>query len=498
MTETGAIVVGAGVGGLTAAIQLAARGLAVQICERAPTPGGKLREVALGSSRIDAGPTVMTMRWIFEELFAEAGARLSDYLVLEPLPIIARHVWGPEERLDLYADREHSIEAIGDFAGLAAARGYRAFCDQAQALYQTLERTFIRAQRPSVWGLVGRCGLRGLAPLSSARPFASLWSVLGIHFKDERLRQLFGRYATYCGSSPFLAPGTLMLIAHVEQEGVWSVQGGMHQIAQALAQLAERLGVVIRYGCEVNEILVQGGRARGVQLADGEQLGAQAVILNADPAALTSGRFGAAVQGAIPAQRPEQRSLSALTWCLVAETQGFPLERHNVFFCRDYAKEFTDILDQGQLPQEGTIYVCAQDRGPDGSSWSGGPERLLMLVNAPACGDRHAYDKAEIEPCAQRVFSHLESCGLKIQPHSDQSLVTTPTDFDRLFPATGGALYGQAIHGWQASFRRPAARTRIPGLYLAGGGTHPGAGLPMAATSGRLAAQAILQDLHSI
>lgn len=497
MSRRRAIVIGAGIGGLAAAIQLAARGCAVEVFERASTPGGKLRALTVGQASIDAGPTVMTMRWIFEDLFAEAGAELDEYLRLKPLSILARHAWGPEERLDLYADRKQSSEAIGEFAGPEAARGYLAFCKQAQALYETLDRTFIRAQRPSVLGLIGRCGLRGIGPLTAAQPFASLWRALGRHFRDIRLRQLFGRYATYCGSSPFLAPGTLMLIAHVEQEGVWSVEGGMVQIPRALSRLAAGLGVGIHLGQEVAEILVRGGRAQGVRLSGGEIFEAEAILVNADPAALTSGRFGQAVQGAVPPQLPAGRSLSAMTWCLVAETQGFCLARHNVFFCRDYPQEFADIFEQGRLPQAGTVYLCAQDRGEE-TDRSDGPERLFLLLNAPACGDRHVYDRAEIERCTQQVFSHLESCGLRIRPDPEQMAITTPNDFDQLFPATGGALYGQAIHGWQASFRRPASRTRIPGLYLAGGGTHPGAGIPMAATSGRLAAQAILQDLRLI
>ncbi|QIK38692.1 phytoene desaturase [Caldichromatium japonicum] len=497
MAETRAIVIGTGIGGLAAAIQLAARGVSVQVYERAMTPGGKLRQLFVGHHRIDAGPTVMTMRWIFEDLFAEAGAKLDEYLELEPLTIFARHAWGPEEHLDLYADREQTSEAIGEFAGPEAARGYLAFCKQAQALYETLDHTFIRAQRPSILGLIGRCGPRGIWPLTAVRPFASLWQVLGGYFKDPRLRQLFGRYATYCGSSPFLAPATLMLIAHVEQEGVWSVKGGMIQIPLALGQLAERLGVAIHYGQAVSEILVQQGRTRGVRLADRELIEGEVIIVNADPAALTSGRFGQAVQGAIPPQLPAGRSLSAMTWCLLAETSGFALERHNVFFGPRYDLEFDDIFGQGRLPHSGTVYLCAQDRGAN-AAWAGGAERLFLLLNAPACGDRHVYERAEIERCTQQVLSHLEHCGLKIQYDPGHTVVTTPTEFERLFPATGGGLYGQAIHGWQASFRRPASRTRIPGLYLAGGGTHPGAGIPMAATSGRLAAQAILQDLRLI
>ncbi|QGU31814.1 1-hydroxycarotenoid 3,4-desaturase CrtD [Thermochromatium tepidum] len=491
------IVVGAGVGGLVTAVQLAARGLQVRVLERAETPGGKMREVAVGPHRLDAGPTVFTMRWIFEEIFEAAGAQLEAHLSLEPLSIIARHAWSEQERLDLHADYERSLEAIGDFAGAEAARGYRAFCKQARALYTTLDPTFIRASRPSLLGLLGRCGLKGLITLSGVQPYASLWDSLGAYFKDARLRQLFGRYSTYCGSSPFMAPAILMLIAHVEQEGVWSVVGGMHRVALVLAQLAEGLGATIEYGREVTQILTGPNGVRGVQLAEGDRIEAEAIVVNADPAALTSGRFGAEAQRALPPLDPERRSLSALTWCLSAETQGFPLARHNVFFGRDYASEFEDIFGRGRLPRDGTVYVCAQDRGTDGNGTPDGPERLFLLLNAPPRGDRHDFDAVEIEQCEQRVFSRLEHCGLRVRRDPERMVLTTPVEFERRFPATGGALYGQATHGWRASFSRPASRTRIPGLYLAGGGTHPGAGIPMAAISGRLAAEALLADQRS-
>ncbi len=492
-----AIVVGAGIGGLVSAIQLASRGVQVRLFERAGTPGGKMREVRIGEHRLDAGPTVFTMRWIFDDIFAEAGARLDDYLQLRPAEIIARHAWSEHERLDLFADQARTVAAIGDFAGAAAARGYQSFCEQARAIYETLDETFIRSTQPSLLGLIGRCGVRGFGGLRDIRPYDSLWQSLGEHFKDQRLRQLFGRYSTYCGSSPFQAPATLMLIAHVERQGVWLVEGGMHQTAVALARLAQANGVGIEYNMDVTEILIEYGRAAGVRLANGESIRADAVIVNGDPSALSSGHFGKGATKSVARVSPKDRSLSAMTWNLVAETHGFPLLRHNIFFARDYAAEFDDIFRHARLPREGTVYICALDRDERNQTASLGAERLFCLLNAPARGDTHPFDAAEIEQCEQRVFSLLERCGLKVTRNPEHSLVTTPAMFDRLFPATGGALYGQATHGWKASFNRPASRTRIPGLYLAGGATHPGAGVPMAAMSGRLAAASLLADLAS-
>ncbi|MCG6897383.1 MAG: phytoene desaturase [Thiocapsa sp.] len=491
------IVVGAGIGGLVTAVDLASRGLEVHVLERAATPGGKMREVRIGDHRIDAGPTVFTMRWVFEEIFTEAGASLSDYLKLRPVEILARHAWSEQERLDLFADQERTIDAIGDFAGAAEARRYRGFCEHARTIFETLDGPFIRSSRPNPLSLVSRCGVSGFPGLRQIKPFDSMWQALGQHFKDQRLRQLFGRYSTYCGSSPFLAPATLMLIAHVEQQGVWLVEGGMHQTAVALARLAESLGATVRYQADVAEILQERGRAGGVRLASGEQIHADAVVFNGDVAALAAGRLGSGVRQAVAKVPPAGRSLSAITWSLVARTEGFPLLRHSVFFGRDYAAEFDDIFGRSQVPREGTIYVCAQDRGDRDDEAPQGPERLLCLLNAPAKGDRHPFDTAEIEQCEQRAFSLLERCGLQVHRTPETSRVTTPAVFEQLFPATGGALYGQASHGWQASFTRPPSRSKLAGLYLAGGSTHPGAGVPMAAMSGRLAAAALLSDLAS-
>lgn len=267
----------------------------------------------------------------------------------------------------------------------------------------------------------------------------------------------------------------------------------MHALATGLADGAKSLGATLRFGQDVSEVLISCGRASGVRLASGERIVADAVIVNADVGAVADGMFGIPARRAATTIPTSARSLSAMTWSVVAKPDGFPLHRHNVFFSSDYADEFDDIFRHDQLPREPTVYVCAQDRDDDITPDR--PERFLVLVNAPANGDRHNYDAAEVEQCAQRTLEVLERRGLRLQPQAMQ--VTTPADFNRMFPATGGALYGRSSHGWTASFQRPGARTRIPGVYLAGGSTHPGPGVPMAALSGRSAAASLLADLTS-
>jgi 1-hydroxycarotenoid 3,4-desaturase len=516
VTERRVIVVGAGIGGLVSALELAAQGVEVLVLERAAQPGGKMREIDIAGAALDAGPTVFTMRWVFEALFDAVGARLADHLRLQPVSVLARHAWSADERLDLFADIARSADAIGAFAGPQASRGYLAFCERARRIYRTLEQPFLRGSRPSPMALASRVGLGGLPDLMRISPLATMWRELGRHFADPRLRQLFGRYATYCGSSPFLAPATLMLVAHVEQDGVWLVDGGMHRIALALAALARERGATLRFEAPVQSILTRGGRACGVRLAGGEEIAAQAVVFNGDVAALASGLLGTPARGAVAPIAASRRSLSALTWNLLAPTRGFPLARHNVFFSTDYAGEFADIFQRQRLPAVPTVYVCAQDRSDnvgDGDMNSDmnrdtnsdmnndgapqpptGAERLLMIVNAPATGDTRPFPAEELTRCEAQTFQLMERCGLQVQRRPEHTRLTTPQDFEHLFPATGGALYGQASHGWMASFSRPGARSRLPGLYLAGGSVHPGPGVPMAALSGRHAAASVMAD----
>lgn len=474
-------IIGGGIGGLAAAVDLAARGREVVVLERAAATGGKIRTTTVGGAALDAGPAALTMRWVFDALFRDAGTTLDAHLALTRMEVLGRHAWPDGSRLDLFADAARSADAIGAFAGPEAARAFQAFAARAKTTFDALEAPFLRASRPSPLSLVATAGLGRMMGLS---PMTSLWDALGKHFADPRLRQLFGRTATYVGTSPLQAPATLMLVAQVEQDGVWHIAGGMQALPAALAAVAAGLGATIRTNAHVAEVLVGAGRVRGVRLADGEVIEAASVIANADPAALAAGLFGAAAARAVPEQPIAKRSLSAITWALHARADGFPLLRNTVFFPADAATEYADLTWRGRLAAHPTITISAQDR--DGGAAPGGPERLLVMVNAPARGDTRPLTAAEVAGYGEACFAALRRGGLAID--ATDAVVTTPADFARDFPGTGGALYGQAVNGWAATFARPATVTKLPGLFLAGGGTHPGAGVAMAVLSGRLAA----------
>lgn len=487
------IVIGAGLGGLSAALCLANAGLDVTVVERSDAPGGKLRTVPSPAGPVDAGPTVLTLRHVFEDLFAHVGARLADHLTMIPEPVLARHWWPDGSTLDLHADAAASEAAIREFAGARAAADFRSFNARAARLYAAFDAPIMQAADPDRMA-VSRAVLRHPSLVADIAPSRTLAASLEAQFRDPRLRQLFGRYATYVGGSPYESPALLALIWRAEAGGVWRISGGMHALAASMMDLAVVRGVGFLFGQEVEEIELAGGAVSGVRLSGGARLPAAGAVFNGDPRALVTGLLGSAVAEAVPEAATEPRSLSASVWSFAATPRGAPLLHHNVFFCRDPRAEF-DALAQGEGPVDPTLYVCAQDRGA-GLDPSG-PERFEIILNSPPDAPGGAPEETEFARCQTRTFISLERMGLTFQPLPDRTALTTPRDFAALFPGSLGALYGRSPHGLMASFRRPRARTTLRGLYLAGGGTHPGPGMPMATLSGRHAAAAMLRDLAS-
>lgn len=485
------VVIGAGMGGLAASVDLARQGVAVTLLEQAAAPGGKVRALDVAGRAIDTGPTVFTMRWLFEALFEDAGAVLGERLRLKPLDVLARHGWLDGSRLDLFADVGKSVEAIRALSGGADADAYRAFARRSADIFDTLDHSFMRREKPSMFTLPLSMGLTGPLRLLATKPFTSLWSELAKTFSDPRLRQLFGRYATYCGSSPWAAPATLMLIAHAERAGVWTVSGGMPRLAEAMADLARELGAELRFDCGAARIVAPGGRVQAVETSAGERLPAEAVVFNGDVAALTQGLLGDDPRDALPLRRGP-RSLSAVTWSLVGRSGGFPLHHHTVLFGGDYADEFRAVFERGEVTAEPTIYLCAQDR--DDAAAPVGAERLFLLVNAPsAMNGSGTLDDAAVDAIEDRTFRLLERHGLSLEIEAVERF--GPGDWARRFPGTGGAIYGWPTHGWNGSFERAGSRGRVAGLHFAGGTVHPGPGIPMATQSGRIAAAGVLKDL---
>lgn len=485
-----AVVIGAGMGGLAAAIRLAAAGAQVTVVEMAEAPGGKARALATAAGPVAAGPTVLTMRDRVDELFALCGTRTEDQLDLVALPRLARHFWPDGSRLDLFPDADANAEAIAALAGLREADAFRRFDALTARLWAAFRGPVIDAPRPDLRRIVAAT-LRTPALWPALRPGATVDSLLRRHFRDPRLVQLFGRYATYVGGRPDRTPAVLSLIWQAERAGVWALRQGIHGLAQALARAAEAQGVRFLYATRARRIVRQQGCVAAVELEGGASLPCTACVFNGDPGALRDGLLGDAARAAMSLRARPAPSLSAWVWAFAASPGAADLAHHNVFFTADPAREF-GLIGQGRMPEAATLYVCAQDRE------LGAPppavERFEIILNGPAGHQPFASEEAQ---CRARTFPPLSAMGLTFSPPPDPAALTTPAGLSRLFPGSQGAIYGASPEGALAAFRRPLARTALPGLYLAGGGAHPGAGVPMALASGRHAAQAWAEDRTS-
>ena len=489
------VIVGAGVGGLAAAMQLSHAGAEVTVLERHAAPGGKMRAVDSVVGPIDAGPTVMTLRPIFEALFEESGAALGDEVTLDPLEVLARHHWSDGSVLDLYADYDRSRDAIAQLAGSRGAQQFARFHQRAEALFRAFEGPMLRNPAPTVAGAAS-AAIRQPWIIPSLTPGKTLAASLKTQFTDPRLRQLFGRYSTYVGGNPNASPALLALIWHAESQGVWSVEGGIHALGRAMERVAARNGASFRYGAEVTGIESDGGTGVAAVRTATDRIPCDAVLFNGDPRALARGLLGPAASVAVPERAVSRRSLSAFVWAFAGAAEGHAPARHNVYFGDDPAAEFEDI-ESGLLPRDPTIYVCAQDRDGAGAREGTGDERFEMIINGPPRAAT-VPDPEEQALCRKITFDRLARMGLRFAERPPLSDLTTPETFNAMFPGSDGSLYGLSPHGMTSAFRRPRARTDLSGLYLCGGGAHPGAGIPMAALSGRHAAEAIMRDLASI
>ncbi|MBF9042886.1 FAD-dependent oxidoreductase [Rhodobacterales bacterium HKCCE4037] len=482
------IVIGAGIGGLVAALRLSHAGASVTVLEAASGPGGKMRTVPSVAGPVDAGPTVLTLRDVFETLFSDVGESLADHLNLKPLSCIARHFWEDGMRLDLHADTERTAAEITHVFGRQAATDFAAFSARAKRLFDAFDAPMMRTPEPSSLTLAAQV-LRRPSLIADMAPGRSLAHLAFDTVREPKLAQLLARYATYVGGSPWAAPALLALIWEAEARGVWAVEGGMKALARTIEALAIKRGAVFRYSTPVRRLLTSGRRVTGV-LTDAGEMTADAILFNGDPRALREGMLGSTTRNAVSRQATQPRSLSAHVAAFAARAVGPELSYHNVFFGKDPRAEFA-ALEQGQVPEDATLYLCAQDRAAGPVQ---GVERFEIIRNAPPLSPSNP-QREDLEKCLSRITRRLARFGLSFDPPPATECLTNPEAFDVAFPGSLGSLYGRSPKGLTAALKRPTARSRQPGLYLCGGGTHPGAGVPMAALSGMHAAGAIATDL---
>ena len=482
------IIIGAGIGGLCAAVHLAAAGRQVLVLEQNDAPGGKMSEVRHGGYRWDTGPSVITMRHVFEDLFRTAGKRLEDYVEFVPVEPLTRYVYPDGTIFDASRDLPHMVEQIRAIDE-RDIEGYLAYLSYVAQIHRVTGPTFIYGE-PVNFRTFGKISPRDGLKIDG---FRTMQRAIESHVRSPHLRQLLGRFATYVGASPFLAPATLNVIAHVEMnEGVWYPRGGIYRLAEAMTRLAGDLGVEIHTNRHVEEIILRDGRAVGVR-TDDETLEASAVIANVDVATVYERLLPETHRGRLRKLSRAEPSCSGFIMLLGVRGEHPELAHHTIFFSPDYHREFDDIFKRGRPPENPTIYVAVTSkRTPEDAP--AGCENWFVMVNAPALGPQWNWNR-QTGRYRDMILDTLAGYGLDVRNRIESEQILTPEDIEHRTGARRGALYGISSNSRWAAFRRPHNRAPdVPGLYFTGGTTHPGGGVPMVALSGRLAAAYVIGD----
>ncbi|MFZ1400690.1 MAG: phytoene desaturase family protein [Candidatus Promineifilaceae bacterium] len=498
------LIIGAGIGGLSTAIRLAAAGQRVTIYEKNPQVGGKMGQVEADGFRWDIGPSVITMRHVFEALFASAGRRLEEYLTLEPVDPLTRYFYPNGTILDAKEDPQQMAAQIRQIAPQDVA-GYAEYLRYAEQIHRITGPVFIYDQPPT-WRSFLRVPFPNWFKIDGLR---TMQKAIERHVQSPEMQQLLGRFATYVGGSPYLAPATLNVIAHVELSGgVWYPRGGIYTIAQAMARLAEELGVTIHTSCGVKEIGVANGRFSHLILENGQIVRGTAVVSNLDVTttqqhllknfnAKAQRRRGLRINN-LPLtinHSPLESSCSGFILLLGINKQFPQLAHHNILFSPDYPAEFEAIFKQGQPPDDPTIYIAITSKTDPQHAPEGG-ENWFVLVNAPPLDERYDWH-ANQQAYRDRILQKIASFGFDVRDHIVSEQILTPHDLAEGSGAWRGALYGASPNSPWAAFKRPHNRSKqIEGLYYAGGTTHPGGGVPMVTLSGKVAAELLLEDLQ--
>jgi phytoene desaturase len=495
------IVIGAGVGGLAAAIRIAAKGHDVTVLERLERPGGKLNLILDGGFRFDTGPSLVTLPWVLHDLFEAAGQRLEDHLELVRLEPVCRYFFADGSGFDASADLPTMMSNLERFSP-GAGEDFMAFYGHAARAWRGSRKPFLESAISSPLDFI-KHGVPW-ADLTALLPWPTLDGLARRFFRDPKMHQFIGRYATYTGSSPYLAPGTLSTVVYSEYAfGAWYVKGGLYRIAEVLEELAKSLGVRFEYNASVQKLSLEDitvpimpdkkeFEVRGVRLESGQEFRADAVVCNADAAHLYSDLLPHSLD---PRKTKPEPSLSGFVMLLglAGETSG--LAHHNVFFSDYYPLEFKRIFEDGLPAENPTIYVSITSK-TDSTQAPAGMENWFVLVNAPPTGNVD-WSK-ESEPYSKLILEKLALRGFDIRDRIRIQHTITPTDLETRYRTWRGGIYGTSSNGIQSAFLRPQNKSRtVRGLYLASGSAHPGGGLPLVMLSGKLAAEALERDLNA-
>lgn len=496
-------VVGAGLGGLASAIVLRARGWEVDVFEKQSGPGGKAFTNSVAGYRFDTGPSLLTLPEVLDELFALMGERRNDHIPVTKLETLCHYFWPDGTRFRTVANHEAMAESMFRTFG-EDPRQLHAYLAYVARLYEIAGSVFLEHSLHEWETLRSPRFRRSLKRIFGIDPFRTMDQANASFFTSPYLRQLFNRYATYNGSSPYQTPATLNIIQHVEyNRGAYAVDGGIYTIPTALADLAGRHGVELHYNTAVDAIRTEdghggrwgrraggvGSRVSGIRV-NGEDTAYDAVVSNADVLTTYEHLLGAPEAKAAKRYRRLEPSSSGFVFYWGLDRRFPELGLHNIFFSSDYRREFADIFERHIVPRDPTIYVnisskvTPADAPEDGENW-------FVLINVPY--HRGQDWVAEGNFLKSRVIRSLSNqLGTDVAAHIVVEDTLTPAEIESRTDSTGGSLYGIASNTRRAAFSRHPNRARaFPGLYFAGGSAHPGGGMPLAVLSGRLAGRLV-------
>jgi phytoene desaturase len=477
------IIIGAGLGGLSAACRLAKSGFSVTVLEKNKHVGGKVNFVEADGYKFDTGASLLTMRHVLEDLFEFCGKQITNYLEIIPLEPICRYFWTDGTIFDASQNVEKTESEIAKLEP-KDVENFRKYLADSKQKYEISEQTFLAKSLNDLPQLLTSQNLPDLLKISTLK---TLDKHNAKYFKSKKLRQLFNRFATYNGSSPYQTPATFALIPYVEFGlGAWYVRGGMYEVPKALEKLARELGVKFLTDSEVENIVVENKKAVGVK-ANGEIISADFIVSNAD--AIETYR------NLLPAKNKkyQNREPSCSGFVLLLGTRKkFPtLAHHNIFFSDDYRAEFDALFKQKIPAPNPTIYICATSRTDDTQSPEG-HENLFVLVNAPYTSDKTNW-QIETKSYRDLIIKKLEEFGLEgLESSIDFEQIITPTDFETKYRANKGSIYGISSNGIFSAFLRVPNKSKdIENLYFVGGATHPGGGIPLVLLSGKMTSEMI-------
>ncbi|WP_168699807.1 phytoene desaturase family protein [Gordonia paraffinivorans] len=486
------IVIGAGVGGLAAAMRLQHAGHDVTVLEQFDRVGGKLGVIEHDGFVFDTGPSLLTMPHVLTELFDETGAPVHERVHLERLPVAARYRFPDGTVLDL-PDTIDAIPAELDRAlGPGSGAQWTSFLRRAEQIWDVTHGPFLESPmsvRTMIGGIATPRAVRAVAPWRSLRGLGS------DHLRDSRLAMLLDRYATYTGSDPRRAPAALASVPWAEQAwGSWYVRGGLGRIATAMHDRFVELGGTVELGVEVARVSTdRTGRVDGVVTADGSTRPADVVVANAD-ARQVYDRLLPRRAARLPRVllRRSTPSLSGFVLLLALDDPPADQPHHHVLFAEDYDEEFDAVFGFNGPPRpvaRPTVYISAPDDpeivpGPGTGSW-------FVLVNAPRHDPGHGVDwdaEGLAEGYADQIMRVMADRGLDVRDRVRHRIIVSPADLERRTMTPGGSIYGSSSNGPRAAFLRPKNTSPVPGLYLVGGSSHPGGGLPLVMLSAKIVA----------